>query len=234
MKRFLKAFLIIVALLVTVGYGTYQWMNMRTFQVFGKLVHRVDTEEKVVALTFDDGPTEQTNDILAILESEQVPATFFVVGESLATHPDLGKAIANQGHELGNHSYTHQRMVVNKTPNFIKSELQQTDDEIRKTGYDGPIQFRPPFGKKLVLLPWYVSKAGKTTVMWDIEVDSTQTPEAITNFVVANTQSGSIILLHPMYNRSDLEALPTIITELKQQGYSFVRVSELFEYQKNE
>lgn len=231
MMRLAKTILLSLLLILGIGYGVYTWMNLRTYQVFGELVAHVNTKEKLVALTFDDGPTENTARILELLDEQNIHATFFLVGDSLAQNPDLGKAIAEQEHQIGNHSYSHERMVF-KTPKFIKSEIEKTDEEIRKTGYEGSLDFRPPYGKKLLLLPWYVSAAAKKTIMWDVEVDSTQSSEDIAKHVNDHVTPGSIILLHPMHNTTDLDAIPLIIKALKKQGYGFLTVDELLTYEE--
>lgn len=207
--------------------------SSRTFQFFGELVHRVDTTEKVVALTFDDGPdpagAQQTLDVLA---EKQVPATFFLVGNDLEKHPDLGRKIAQAGHEIGNHTYSHERMVL-VPPGFVAREIEKTDALIRATGYQGTIHFRPPNGKKLFALPHYLSENRRTTVMWDVEPDSGSTPAAaqLAQDVLNQTKPGSIVLLHPMYagRAQTREALGPIIDGLKERGFRFVTVSALLE-----
>ncbi|MBI5531035.1 MAG: polysaccharide deacetylase family protein [Candidatus Doudnabacteria bacterium] len=231
MKKFLKIVFIILLCLTFTAAVLYFWMNARTSQVFGNLTAKVNTTEKIVALTFDDGPTANTPEILKYLSEQNVKATFFVVGESLEKNPELGKAIFEQGSELGNHSYTHQRMVF-KSPSFISSELGKTNEEIRKTGFAGVINFRPPYGKKLLFLPWYANKLGMKTIMWNIEVDSNKSSDQIAKYVLDNVSPGSIIILHPMYNRSDLEAIPKVIAGLKEQGYNLLTVNELLEHQQ--
>lgn len=218
-------------LLLAVCYGLYKLMVSRTYQVFGELIYRVATEEKVVALTFDDGPTENTAQILEALEERDISATFYVVGERLNEQPDLGREIVEAGHALQNHSYTHKRMVL-KSPGFVKKEIEQTDAAIREVGYEGVIDFRPPYGKKLFVLPWYLQKVGKRSILWDVEVSSEQSAESLASEVIAATKPGSIILLHPMYNQSDLEAIPLVVDALREDGYRFVTVPELLEFRE--
>ncbi len=134
-------------------YGTYKLMNSRTYQLFGGLTNQVETSQKVVALTFDDGPTKNVVQLLPLLDKYNAKATFFVIGNELEKNLEEGKKIAQAGHQIGNHSYSHKRMVF-KTPSFIQQEIEKTNTLIRKTGYKGPIDFRPPNGKKLVGLPY--------------------------------------------------------------------------------
>jgi len=100
----------VLALVAVMLGGALRISNARSFQLFGTLVHRVDTDRPWVALTFDDGPTPQATDtILAILAREQVPATFFFTGSELAANPELARRYVAAGHELGNHSWSRTR-----------------------------------------------------------------------------------------------------------------------------
>jgi chitin deacetylase len=222
------------AVFIIVGFMVLrQISNSRTFQFFGQLVPRVNTSQKVVALTFDDGPTtEATTQILSVLDQEQVRATFFVTGAELEKNMAEAKRIVAAGHELGNHTYSHVRMIF-VTPSFVKQEIERTDQLIREAGYQGEIYFRPPFAKKLFALSYYLSSTGRKSITWDVEPDShpeiAADSDKIAEHVLSKTQPGSIILLHVMYrSRSEsLQAVQKIIEGLKAQGYSFKTVSEL-------
>ena len=207
--------------------------------MFGDIVNRVNTTEKVVALTFDDGPMPtQTQMILRILKENDVKASFFLVGEAVRAHPEETEMIIQAGHEVGNHSYTHQKMVL-KSPAFVSLELMKTEDALRKAGAEGPIHFRPPYGKKLVVLPYYLWKNDILSVTWDVEPESySQTSKdslKISQHVVNSVKPGSIVLLHVMFNsrEASMNAVPKIIQELKVKGYRFVTVSELLEYHES-
>lgn len=223
---FVGVLLVLIALLAVL----YVWMNARTFQLFGDLIPHVSTTEKVVALTFDDGPSEHTSDILGMLAQTHTSATFFLIGQSVNDQPVLARAIVDAGHQVGNHSYNHDRMVF-KTPAFIRNELLETNNELRAIGFTDQIVFRPPYGKKLVLLPWYLNKLGLKSIMWNVDPGSEdglpKTSEAYAQFMLERTHPGSIILLHPMYNDADRQAIPEVIQQLKKRGYRFVTVNEL-------
>ena len=198
-------------------------------------MQRVETSDSVVALTFDDGPTPGfTQEVLEILERAGTPATFFVVGSNVERWPLDARAMVEAGHELGNHSYSHRRLVL-KSPSFIRSEVLRTDSLIRAAGYSGEIRFRPPYGKKLVALPWVLSRLGTQTVLWDIEPESfgavAADPVRIREHVLERVSPGSIILLHPFFEnrRPTLSALPELIEELQDRGYRFVTVSDLLD-----
>ncbi|MET3729410.1 chitin deacetylase [Fictibacillus halophilus] len=221
-----------IILLIGLAYSGLKLSSSRDFQFFGGLVTSADTSEKVVALTFDDGPTDNTNEILTILKEEEVKATFFVTGREIEENLKEAKEIVAAGHELGNHSYSHKRMVL-KTPSYIKDEIETTDELIRKAGYEGKIQFRPPYGKKLIGLPYYLDKHDRETILWNIEPETY--PEIASNstkiekHVSENIQPGSIILLHVMYDSraASMNSVKGIITNLKKKGYTFKTVSEM-------
>ncbi|MBN3554582.1 polysaccharide deacetylase family protein [Fictibacillus nanhaiensis] len=223
-----------IILLIGLAYSGLKVSSSRDFQFFGGLVTRADTSEKVVALTFDDGPTDQTDEILTILKEEEVKATFFVTGREVEENLKEAKEIVAEGHELGNHSYSHERMVL-KTPSYIRNEIETTDKLIRKAGYKEKIHFRPPYGKKLIGLPYYLNKHDRKTILWNIEPETypevASDSRKIVKHVSRNIQPGSIILLHVMYEsrNESMKAVKGLIKELKEKGYTFKTVSELIE-----
>ena len=224
---------VIAASVIAGLLGLWQISRSRTFQFFGQLVPRVNTAHKVVALTFDDGPTpEATGPILSALDRGHVRATFFVTGAELEKNMAEGRKIIAAGHELGNHSYSHERMVL-VTPSFVRQEVERTDRLIRDAGHQGEIYFRPPYGKKLFTLPYYLAKTGRKSVTWDVEPDSdpeiAADSDKIAEHVLSRTRPGSIIILHVMYRSrgESLEAVGKIVEGLKARGYGFKTVSEL-------
>ena len=211
--------------------GTYKLMNSRTYQLFGGLTEQIETNQKLVALTFDDGPTKNVSQILPLLDKYNAKATFFLIGEEIEKHPEEAKKIVDAGHQIGNHTYSHNRMVF-KTPSYIKEEIQKTDQLIQKAGFKGEIDFRPPNGKKLVGLPYYLNKYNRDTITWNIEPDSYYTNASDkVNYVTENIKPGSIILMHPMYDDTDneLQAIEGVLQTLSNEGYQFVTVNKLQE-----
>lgn len=219
-----------LAVLLVLGFGGYQVMNSRTFQLFGGLTARVEAEERVVALTFDDGPRcDRVDSVLKALDG--TPATFFIVGEAAAKCPEALQELVVAGNELGNHTQTHQRMIF-VTPEGVAAQIEPVDAMIRAAGQSGDIPVRPPHGKKLVVFPWWLAEHHRNTVTWDVESETFDGPApsaaAITADTVAKTKPGSILLLHPWNPESNsLEAVPEVIAQLKAQGYRFVTVAEL-------
>lgn len=231
MKKRIIYFGILTILIILLLVGTYKLMNSRTVQLFGGLTAEVNTDEKVVALTFDDGPTNKVEDILPILEKHDAKATFFLIGNEIEKNPEAAQMIARAGHQIGNHTYSHKRMVL-KSPSFIKEEIQKTNKLILKAGYKSEIDFRPPNGKKLLVLPYYLNQQNIETITWNLEPDSyyTKSSDKI-NYVKKNVKPGSIILMHPMYDETgeELKTLEGILKTLSTEGYTFITVNELQE-----
>ncbi|OPJ56230.1 peptidoglycan-N-acetylglucosamine deacetylase [Alkalithermobacter paradoxus] len=125
--------------------------------------------------------------------------------------------------------------MVFKSLSFIKDEIERTDKLIRQIGYNGEITFRPPFGKRLLFLPYYLSKNQRDTILLSIEPETypgiASDSTNIVNYITDNIESGSIILLHVMYESriESLNAIEGIITSIKEQGYTFVTISELLD-----
>lgn len=209
-------------------------MNATDFQFFGNLIAHATTSEKLVALTFDDAPGKNTDEILKILDNSGAKATFFMVGKAMEDLPEETKKIADSGNQLGNHSYSHQRMIF-KDSRFYKDEIEKTDKLIRNSGYSGEIFFRPPYGKKLFLLPYYLKSTNRLTITWDIAPDSNKdiakNKDKIVNYTLEKVKPGSIILLHPFNNSEAKAALPLIISKLRDEGYKLVTISDLLKYQ---
>lgn len=242
-KRFpwLRTILIVLAaIVVIIGLLIALWSisRSRDYQLFGELVNRVNTDEKVIALTFDDGPTaKHTPGVLDLLREKNVTATFFLIGSEIEQNLDQARAIVAGGHEIGNHTYTHPDMTL-ADETKAADEVEKTDAAIRAAGYEGEILFRPPFGKKLFGLPLYLAKHDRMSVTWDVEPESfddiAADPQKMTAHVLETTKPGSIIILHVMYDSREpsRQALPHIIDGLKAKGFRFVTVSELMKLRK--
>jgi peptidoglycan/xylan/chitin deacetylase (PgdA/CDA1 family) len=211
----------------------------RTFQFFGGITYRVNTDQKVVALTFDDAPTKYSDEVVNILAEKGIKATFYAIGQNIEQYPEEAKTIIENGNEIGNHSYSHQRFFL-KSSSFIDSEIQKTNQLIQQTGYESDITFRPPYSKKFLLLPWYLHQHNIKTITWDVEPD-TYMPKLtieeekikfLVDYTVEHTKPGSIILLHPFCDscESDRQAIGQIIDKLQSMGYKFVTISELLTY----
>jgi len=207
-------------------------------QLFGKAYWKQKTTDKIVALTFDDGPNEPyTSQILDILKDNNIKATFFVLGENVNYYPDIAQRIVNEGHVIANHSYSHQQDLVIEKQTSIDKEINWTQDIIFNTTGKIPQLFRPPHGYKS---PWLITKLKEnnlTLVEWSNMTNDWDQPgsKKITDKIIKKTHPGSIIVLHDGNktihgsDRSDeVEALPNIIKNLQEKGYRFVTVPILF------
>lgn len=193
-------------------------------------IYCVDTAEKKIALTFDAAwGNEDTGKILEILERQDVKVTFFVTGGWVDKYPDDVKAIAAAGHEIGNHSQNHKHMSKLDATQ-IKSELGSVKEKADALTGQNMILFRPPYGDYNNSLITEATKNGYYTIQWS--VDSLDWKdygvENIINTVCnhKNLGPGAIILCHNGAKYT-AEALEPMIVKLKEQGYTFVKVSEL-------
>ena len=192
----------------------------------------VDTAEKVVAFTFDDGPHPRYTDmILDILAEYGIRATFFVVGENAELYSEQLKRIAAEGHEIGNHTYTHCNLKKISREGLM-AELTETEKKIKEVCGVTPKIFRPPEGYCNKTVVDCANGMGYTTVLWTVDPRDWASPSVFTvaSNIEKNAKCGSIILCHD-YNSNKTcptpEALRMVIPKLLSAGYSFVTVSEL-------
>lgn len=188
---------------------------------------------KVVALTFDDGPSKEfTKKYVDILKSMDVKATFFVIGKNAEKLPDLLKYILENGNEIGIHSYSHSFMPKMKPEQMI-DELYKTQKIIVDATDSKSSIFRPPYGAFNETLLKISNALGLHVVLWNVDPDDWKNPgiQNIVDRIVSHAKDGSIILMHEGKPET-LAALPQIIEKLKSEGYSFFTVSELFNYKK--
>ena len=233
MRRAITISGVVVVTAVVASIGIRTLARSRTYQLFSRPIAHVTTADSVVALTFDDGPTmARVDSLIGILASRDVHATFFLIGAELASASDAGKALVAAGHELGNHTYSHDHMVF-KTMRTYREQISRTDSLLHIAGAHDPILFRPPYGYKLIGLPFVLSRMGRKTVTWDIEPESfpevAKSAAGIVRHVVSRVRPGSIILLHPWYTSgaATRAAVPVLIDSLRARGYRITTVSDL-------
>ena len=180
-----------------------------------------------VALTFDDGPSMQTDDLLAALASRNVKATFFVLGVMIQRHPDAIAKIAQAGHVIGTHGFSHHSFAT-MTPDAITQEIQQTNDLIVAGGGVTPTLLRPPFGSGSRALTQAEQDFGLVDVRWNVDPEDWRNPgaPAIVQRVVDAAKPGSIILMHDIYPGTS-EAVPAIVDALRAKGMTLVTVPQL-------
>ena len=219
-------------LLGAAAYGLLKLSKIPCFQLVGEVTCRVETQRKIVALSFDDGPTRQGVDaVLPVLDQFGVSATFFLVGSAMETAPDQTARLLGAGHELGNHSWSHKHNI-GRLPGYYRAEVERTSEALRAAGSE-PTLFRPPYGSRLIGLPWAVEKAGLRMVTWDVADRSLSfsDPAEYAQDILGQVRPGSIILMHVMYSRNQVarDGLPLVLQGLEEMGYEVVPVSKLIE-----
>ena len=209
------------------------------FQLFGEYYYRIPTEEKVVALTYDDGPLDPyTGQLISVLEKHKVQATFFFIGKRIECHTETAKLALKHGHQIANHSYSHPKFS-RKSIKFTIDEINKTDQLIRDLGVNYEIVFRAPYGNRFLILPYVLKKLKKKQVLFDFFPNPRDwwgsKPEEVVYSILQQVRPGSIIVLHD----GNTTAAPLVcdytdllITEMKKLGYRFLRVDELLSLNK--
>ena len=189
-------------------------------KMFKNIVWHGDRNEKVVYLTFDDGPhPKSTPLILDVLNKFDVKATFFCLGQNVEKYPELFQRIIDEGHQVGNHSYSHLSGWTTSTNRYLK-DIEKANQFIDSN------LFRPPYGR---ITPWQAKKLSThyRIIMWDImpgDFDERLTQQKVTDNVIDNIEYGSVIVLHdnPM---SGLQNIKLIIKQIIENGYSLNRIT---------
>lgn len=206
------------------------------------IIKHGSNNEKLIALTFDDGPDKDfTPQVLDILKNNDVKATFFVVGENVGWNPEILKREYEEGHEIGNHTFTHIN-VSKKGYEDIYKEINDTQQAVKKVIGKEPTLFRPPYRALSKNMCSIVKQKDMNVVLWS-NLDPRDWSNPGVNYIVdtitSKVDNGTIILLHDYNNlrnkRSQtIQALEIIIPKLKAMGYNFVTVSELIEHLEKE
>ena len=197
----------------------------------GRKFSRGPAGERAIALTFDDGPhPTRTAQVLAILQSEDIPATFFMVGEMVEDYPQVALQVADAGFEIGSHSFTHPNLTK-KDIATIRREVIGTQDLIEQVTGRRPRLFRPPGGFVNDRVRQVCREDGLVIVMWSVDPrdwSAQSTPETIRARTLNEIHNGAIVCMHDV-KKNTVEALPGLIAELKAQGYRFTTVGRLIE-----
>ena len=193
-----------------------------------EILNRVATDQKLVALTFDDGPDEQTLNLMKLIEAEGGKATFFIVGKNIPREAEVLRATARAGHELGNHSFTHSSLPK-LSPEEMRAEVADTQKLIEKMTGRRPVLFRAPYLDYDDTLHRILREEQLQAVNANLSVqdwDAATTVEQIIERATTDLVAGSIILMHS-WPEHTLAAMPEILRILRERGYRMVTVSEL-------
>ena len=233
-----RKIIVYVALMIMIFVAILLW-------AYSGAIVKAPVTEKLVALTYDDGPNPpHTQNLLGMLNRHSVKVTFFPKGQNIEAFPESVRAIVREGHEIGNHSYSHNPMVSLSKTDMLE-ELVLSNRLIENlVGYE-PVLFRPPYGIQGPGLKMALEELDMTSILmsssgldWEIT-----DPKLIASTVVESVEPGSIVLLHDGHgdvndpNAQDsraasVEATDIIIKELKAQDYRFVTVGELIQLSK--
>jgi peptidoglycan-N-acetylglucosamine deacetylase len=203
----------------------------------GKIFWHGNSKLPEIALTFDDGPSHKNTPIvLDILKKNDVKATFFVLGKFVLRNKDVLKQEYLDGHVIGNHTFNHAKGSITDIKK-IKAELMSCDKAVYDITGTHMKYFRPPFGYENWRFLTEAELDDYTVILWTVDVgdwNATRTKSEIISRVEKNTRNGSIILLHDggASREAVVEALPTLIKDLKQKGYKFVTIPEMIDHLK--
>jgi peptidoglycan/xylan/chitin deacetylase (PgdA/CDA1 family) len=214
------------------GYGVFN----RKSTLLAPSIWRGPADRPAIALTFDDGPSESTAEVLDLLQRHRITATFFQCGENVRRLPQVAREVCAAGHEVGNHTDTHPRLPF-KSPGFIHRELARAQQTIEQATGLRPSLFRAPFGLRWYGLRRAQQRLGLTGVMWTaIGFDWSRPAEFVTQILLEQAVNGAIFCLHDGRRtrpRPDISvtvrALAEILPRLKDRGFHFESVQGMMQ-----
>lgn len=216
---------IVVLYFLFICYGSFNISS----NFFMKVLCSANTAEKVIAISFDDGPVDQyTPQVLEVLKVQQVPAAFFCIGRRIVENKSLFRKIHEQGHIIGNHSFSHTPFFDLLPFRKMLQDVQRTDVAIKESIGLYPRLFRPPYGVTTPAMKKVMDKGGYTAVGWNIRSFDTiaSNEKKLLDKLVRLLHPGAIILLHDT-QKITLSLLPHFILAARNEGYEFVRLDKL-------
>ena len=211
-------------------WGTYTWGS----HLLPLARRRGATHARRVALTFDDGPDPtHTPRVLDILSREHVRGAFFLIGERAARTPDVARRIAADGHDLGNHTWSHKSLWLS-TPGETRRQIERGHAAIAAASGREPQFFRPPWGMTNLAMTSALRRLGTPCVLWSVQPEGLRAvaPEAQVRYATARARPGAILDLHdadgvPGAGERLVEALPGLIATLRSVGHTLVPLRDL-------
>ncbi|MDQ2824465.1 MAG: polysaccharide deacetylase family protein [Verrucomicrobiota bacterium] len=189
----------------------------------------VHVDGPYIAMTFDDGPQATlTPKLLDLLAAHHIKATFFVIGQNVAEHPQIVARAAREGHEIGNHTWSHPKLGK-MSDEGVRRELRRTDEIIKSAIGRRPTLMRPPYGSITTRQKhWIHDEFGYQVILWDVDPLDWKRPgpAVVCNRILKETRPGSIVLSHDIHPGT-IEAMPATLNQLEAKGFQFVTVSEL-------
>lgn len=222
-------FLLPIAYSLIVFWGCYYVGS----NFFIKIICKANTNKKEIAVSFDDGPAANyTKEILEILNTENVKATFFCIGNRIAGHKNILQQIHAQGHLIGNHSYTHHFWFDMYSAKKMQADMEQMDTEMERVIGLKPKLFRPPYGVTNPNLAKAIIKGGYTPVGWSVRSMDTviKDENKLLSKINAGIKPGAVFLFHDT-SKTTLNVLPKFIQEVKKRGYNIIPLDKLLDLQ---
>ncbi|MFC4475849.1 polysaccharide deacetylase family protein [Flavobacterium chungangensis] len=218
----------VVIILVWIGINAFGSARISSnYHVKAFCSNRLETEKKI-ALTFDDGPSIYTLEVLELLKKYDAKATFFCIGKNIETHPEILQKVIDDGHLVGNHSYSHSKFFDFYHEDKITEEIRKTDKLLEKFTSRKINFFRPPYGVTTPSIRRALKTTGHKTIGWNIRSldGGTKNKELIFNRLIKHISPGGIVLLHDTAEHSVL-VLEQFLQFLQQNNYEVISVEEL-------
>lgn len=231
-----KVLLVISIIMLAVCYPVFHVKSSGANNV----IYSVPMKEKIVALTYDDGPYPvYTEQIIQVLDKYQVKATFFMIGKQVQRYPEIAKMVMDRGHVIANHTYDHPHNLEACSPSQIKTELEDSERILTQLTGHRTLFFRPPCGFINSTVSLIAQEEGYRTILWTVSADhhDAPTPALMAERVLRLIKPGGIILMHDgkMQPRwKDVLATSIIIRTLLEKGYRFVTIPELVKQESAE
>ena len=195
---------------------------------------QVRVDQPYIAMTFDDGPSSETTPrLLEILKQRNIKVTFFLIGENAASNPDIVRRILADGHEIGNHSWTHPQLS-RLSDDRVTAEITKTQDAIKEASGFTPTLLRPPYGAITTRQrEWIENQFGLNIILWSVDPFDWKRPgsSVITQRILSQVRPGAIILSHDIHKQT-VDAMPATLDALIAKGYKFVTVTQLIAMNK--
>jgi len=242
-----KRFILIIAIILIVlgaGVAAFSIFFDQAVIVRKGTIYQVEVPEKVVALTFDDGPSpEWTPKILDELKKAGVKATFFMIGKYVEKYPQIARRVAEEGHDIGNHSYDHKVLIYYRMKT-LEREINEAEKVIKDVTGVETHYFRPPKAWLTYKEKEKIKEMGYEVVLWTLNSKDWVTfdDKYIVKFLVHNVKPGDIILFHDGggvfsteggNRRETVKTIPQLVEKLRAKGYRFVTITELLRMQIN-
>jgi len=215
-----------IVLLLILGFVFCNYFVNKTEPTINP-IYMGNTQEKAVALMVNvDWGENIIPDLLKVFKEKEVTATFFISGKFAQKFPELVVSIFNSGHEIGNHGYSHPHPDKLNLEQNMK-EIKDTEAVFQELKINSAKIFAPPYGEHSKIVVQAANSLGFKTIMWTLDTIDWQdpTPEVILNRILPKVDHGSLILMHP--KNCSLQALPSLIDSLSQDGYQFKKVTEI-------